>query len=67
MSFELQGLDTTAAHTLCRLLLPILGDLPRLQGYQGFTVWDMGGPVYVALAQLLYSCATDYEQNCIKI
>ena len=60
MSCELQDLEATAAHTFSRLLLPILEGLPRLQGYQGCTVWDMGGWNKVALAELFYSCATDY-------
>ena len=49
MSVELQDLEATAAHTFSRLLLPILEGLPRLQGYQGCTVWDMGGWNKVAL------------------
>ena len=60
MSCELQDLEATAALTFSRLLLPILESLPRLQGCQGCTAWDMGGWNKVALAEHFYFFATDY-------
>ena len=61
MSFELQGLNTTAAHTFCRLLLPILGGLP---GLSGLHCMAHGGSSLCSFSSNFF---TPVPQNIIKL